>query len=547
MLRKSTISTSSLPTIVSPTSNSSSFQQNPKGLTSQQLVDATSLFFLYSSNGQLNQQQLVTLLKEYKINKNGIFFSKKRFIKEQFDLVDKEKTGVISFEGFKVLYHNLINIEQLTPRHRESVKFVDSLEHTELEEKDKDKEKEEKKDKKKKKKSSFTGFHLRHSSSAVPEKEKFVQFNSASTEIPTALYKLIDYIRQNGLDVPGIFRISGIATQIQAIKKMYDAGKLPDLSKYDINDVAGALKLWLRQLPQPLLTFSLYEAFMAATSITESEEERLECIRRVVKRLPKGNLVVLKFLAGFLGEVANESAVNLMSASNLAIVFTPTCFRPQTEAVSIDILFGKSTDANSLFESFITNYNQIFLPRSESHIKVQLKGQQSQYAFGTLTKGAAALFIEQLAENQPHQHQPQPAGASGILSSASLPQHSNHSLVVPVLGLRKISDPNLLQPSTSGSQVSPRRNTTSVQVSASASASAQPETQQEAWHQFFTDPNSVSPRIAGDSSGSSLCSSYGSTPRGPVTPRDDCANDKPETDELCAQVNELLHASELIG
>eukprot|EP01103_Thecamoeba_quadrilineata_P017911 TRINITY_DN6561_c0_g1_i1.p1 TRINITY_DN6561_c0_g1~~TRINITY_DN6561_c0_g1_i1.p1 ORF type:complete len:540 (+),score=132.64 TRINITY_DN6561_c0_g1_i1:67-1686(+) len=424
------------PSLIIPQIGTKQKNTNNQGLSDHQLVDATSLFFLYSRDGTINKQQLADLLKEYNIQKNGLFFSKKRFIKEQFELVDKEKKGQIDFEDFKILYHNLMNIEQLgTPKSKEtSVKISPAVGIEPAESPS---------DKKRPRKTSFSfnpfskgqsstsanpnpnsnsstlappstksspltsslsthalptgqtsllstnkstiGLPTAKSDKSDKKDQKFFFFNPNSTEVPTAVVYLINHIRETGLQVPGIFRISGSLTNVLELKKRLDVGKfpLPDLSSYDLHDICSTLKLWLRQMANPLLTFNLYEAFISATSINESEEERLECIRKVVKQLPVGHLVLLKFLVAFLVEVASHSEVNLMTENNIAIVFTPTCFRPQQETISE--LFGNSTNANSLFETFITNYDDIFMPREKTK-KVVLKGSQAQYVCGTLSR-----------------------------------------------------------------------------------------------------------------------------------------------------------------
>lgn len=110
----------------------------------------------------------------------------------------------------------------------------------------------------------------------------------------------------------------------------------------DINDITGVLKLWFRELPDPLMTYDLYHGFvdaasastpLAAQSLTaraEIENDRLRHIRlhERVNELPDANYATLKHLMGHLAKVADNGEVNQMRASNLAIVFGPTLFRP---------------------------------------------------------------------------------------------------------------------------------------------------------------------------------------------------------------------------
>ena len=95
----------------------------------------------------------------------------------------------------------------------------------------------------------------------------------------------------------------------------------------DINDITGVLKLWFRELPDPLMTYELYHGFVDAAKI---ENDRLRHIRlhERVNELPDANYATLKHLMGHLAKVADNGEINQMRASNLAIVFGPTLFRP---------------------------------------------------------------------------------------------------------------------------------------------------------------------------------------------------------------------------
>lgn len=101
----------------------------------------------------------------------------------------------------------------------------------------------------------------------------------------------------------------------------------------DINDITGALKLWFRELPEPLMTYELYGGFVDAAKI---ENDRLRHIRlhERVNELPDANYATLKYLMGHLDKVSQNGEINQMRASNLAIVFGPTLFRPPPDDTS---------------------------------------------------------------------------------------------------------------------------------------------------------------------------------------------------------------------
>jgi len=150
-------------------------------------------------------------------------------------------------------------------------------------------------------------------------------------EVPRILEKCANAIEEHGVDVVGIFRLSGTTSRIQRLKAKLDrdidsVNLLSDENLQDINDITGVLKLWFRELPEPLMTYALYNAFVDAAKI---ENDRLRHIRlhERVNELPDANYATLKYLMGHLDKVVKKAPVNQMWSSNLAIVFGPTLFR----------------------------------------------------------------------------------------------------------------------------------------------------------------------------------------------------------------------------
>jgi hypothetical protein len=124
----------------------------------------------------------------------------------------------------------------------------------------------------------------------------------------------------------------------------------------DINIVTGVIKLYFRELQQPLLTFEKYDAFVASTKFADPSA-RANQIKAIVKTLPKANFETLQYLVKHLKKVARLADTNKMDASNLGIVFGPTLLRPQVETFE-SIL---NTAAHSaVIESMITNSDAIF-------------------------------------------------------------------------------------------------------------------------------------------------------------------------------------------
>uniref|UniRef100_A0A8C8SB02 Active breakpoint cluster region-related protein n=1 Tax=Pelusios castaneus TaxID=367368 RepID=A0A8C8SB02_9SAUR len=150
------------------------------------------------------------------------------------------------------------------------------------------------------------------------------------SKVPYIVRQCIEEVEKRGIEEVGIYRISGVATDIQALKAVFDANNkdiLLMLSDMDINAIAGTLKLYFRELPEPLLTDRLYPAFMEGIALSDPAAKE-NCMMHLLRSLPDPNLITFLFLLEHLKRVAEKEPVNKMSLHNLATVFGPTLLRP---------------------------------------------------------------------------------------------------------------------------------------------------------------------------------------------------------------------------
>lgn len=120
--------------------------------------------------------------------------------------------------------------------------------------------------------------------------------------IPFVVTKCVQEMEKRGLQQEGIYRISGFADEIETLKLALDKeGEKTDMSesKYSYNVVTGTLKLYLRLLPIPLITFQAYPTFMEAMTET-SEAGTLQKLKEAIKTLPTAHLNCLKFIIAHL-------------------------------------------------------------------------------------------------------------------------------------------------------------------------------------------------------------------------------------------------------
>ncbi|XP_053260149.1 rho GTPase-activating protein 24 isoform X5 [Podarcis raffonei] len=143
----------------------------------------------------------------------------------------------------------------------------------------------------------------------------------------------VDFIRLRGLKEEGLFRLPGQANLVKELQDAFDCGEKPLFDRNtDVHTVASLLKLYLRELPEPVIPYAKYEDFLACAKLLSKEEETgLNELVKQVKSLPPVNFNLLKYICRFLDEVQSYSGVNKMSVQNLATVFGPNILRPKVE------------------------------------------------------------------------------------------------------------------------------------------------------------------------------------------------------------------------
>uniref|UniRef100_A0A8B9BLQ9 Rho GTPase-activating protein 29 n=1 Tax=Anser brachyrhynchus TaxID=132585 RepID=A0A8B9BLQ9_9AVES len=216
-----------------------------------------------------------------------------------------------------------------------------------------------------------------------------VEFAQAAKNVPDGIpfiiKKCTSEIESRALNVKGIYRVNGAKSRVEKLCQAFENGKdLVELSELYAHDISNVLKLYLRQLPEPLILFRLYNEFIGLAKESQSVNEELDAkqaspkskkrqsicielnriiikIKDLLKQLPVPNYNTLQYLIGHLHRVTEQSEENKMSASNLGIIFGPTLIRPrQTDAtVSLSSLVDYPYQAR-IVELLITYYEKIF-------------------------------------------------------------------------------------------------------------------------------------------------------------------------------------------
>ncbi|XP_073501320.1 SH3 domain-binding protein 1 isoform X2 [Phyllobates terribilis] len=150
-------------------------------------------------------------------------------------------------------------------------------------------------------------------------------------EIAVPISACVKILLMYGMHEEGLFRLAAGASVLKKLKAHLDAG-ISDLGEFmsEPHAVAGALKSYLRELPEPLMTSELFNDWKKAASIKEAET-RQESYREVLRRLPAENYNNLRYLMKFLAKLAEQQAVNKMTPSNIAIVLGPNLLWEHSE------------------------------------------------------------------------------------------------------------------------------------------------------------------------------------------------------------------------
>uniref|UniRef100_A0A3Q3MCD1 Myosin IXA n=1 Tax=Mastacembelus armatus TaxID=205130 RepID=A0A3Q3MCD1_9TELE len=145
--------------------------------------------------------------------------------------------------------------------------------------------------------------------------------------VPLVVEKLINYIEMHGLYTEGIYRKSGSTNKIKELKQGLDTDMdSMNLDDYNIHVIASVFKQWLRDLPNPLMTFELYEEFIRAMGL-QDKKEMIRGVYSVIDQLSRTQLNTLERLIFHLVRIALQEETNRMSANALAIVFAPCILR----------------------------------------------------------------------------------------------------------------------------------------------------------------------------------------------------------------------------
>ncbi|XP_030631605.1 rho GTPase-activating protein 12 [Chanos chanos] len=179
------------------------------------------------------------------------------------------------------------------------------------------------------------------------------------TLVPNFVKMCIDHVENTGLNIDGLYRVSGNLAVIQKLRFAVNHDEkvnLDDSKWEDIHVTTGALKMFFRELPEPLFTYSSFNDFVNAIKCPDYKQ-RVQSIKDLIKLLPKPNQETMQVLFKHLRRVMEHGEMNRMTSQSVAIVFGPTLLRPETETGNMAV---HMVYQNQIVELILLEYENIF-------------------------------------------------------------------------------------------------------------------------------------------------------------------------------------------
>ncbi|XP_072190168.1 protein FAM13A isoform X6 [Excalfactoria chinensis] len=175
--------------------------------------------------------------------------------------------------------------------------------------------------------------------------------------IPIVVWNIVEYLTQHGMTQEGLFRVNGSIKTVEQLRLQYERGEEVDLVKDgDVYSAASLLKLFLRELPDGIITSALHSKFIQLYQDGRNEVQKERNLRELLKELPDAHYSLLKYLCQFLIKVAEHHVENRMNLCNLATVFGPNCFHVPSGFEGIK----EQEICNKIMTKMLESYNTLF-------------------------------------------------------------------------------------------------------------------------------------------------------------------------------------------
>ncbi|XP_078257093.1 rho GTPase-activating protein 44-like isoform X4 [Rhinoraja longicauda] len=179
-------------------------------------------------------------------------------------------------------------------------------------------------------------------------------------EIAFPVEACVTMLLECGMQEEGLFRVAASASKLKKLKASLDCGVL-DVQEYSVDPhaVAGALKSYLRELPEPLMTFELYDEWIQASNI-QDQDKQLQALWNACEKLPKTNYNNFRYLVKFLAKLTEYQDANKMTPGNMAIVLGPNLLWTANEGSMTEMMTTVSIQIVGIIEPLIQHADWFF-------------------------------------------------------------------------------------------------------------------------------------------------------------------------------------------
>ncbi|XP_064272986.1 protein FAM13A isoform X6 [Passer domesticus] len=175
--------------------------------------------------------------------------------------------------------------------------------------------------------------------------------------IPIVVWNIVEYLTQHGMTQEGLFRVNGSMKMVEQLRLQYERGEEVELVKDgDVYSAASLLKLFLRELPDGVITSALRPRFIQLYQDSRNDMQKESYLKELLKELPDIHYCLLKYLCQFLVKVAEHHVENKMNLCNLATVFGPNCFHVPSGFEGMKEL----EICNKIMTKMLESYNTLF-------------------------------------------------------------------------------------------------------------------------------------------------------------------------------------------
>ncbi|XP_077939819.1 rho GTPase-activating protein 44 isoform X7 [Gasterosteus aculeatus] len=184
--------------------------------------------------------------------------------------------------------------------------------------------------------------------------------NISGREIAFPVEACVTMLLECGMQEEGLFRVAPSASKLKKLKASLDCGVM-DVQEYssDPHAIAGALKSYLRELPEPLMTTELYDEWIQASNVQDMDK-RLQALMAVCDKLPTDNLNNFRYLVKFLSKLSDYQDANKMTPGNMAIVLGPNLLWTHTEPNMTEMMTTLSLQIVGIIEPIIQHADWFF-------------------------------------------------------------------------------------------------------------------------------------------------------------------------------------------